>query len=351
MRHWQINLTRTAMLASAVLALALAASAEDRVRTAEGIGQRGEIEDVTEDGLRMKINGRRLVVPFTDIHSRWSDAYPQLKEAEELYEKGVGGDADAMKKAAKLYDGLLTKGAPAWLRTVVQWRMYSVYATSGLVQKALDAYLSMAKQSPKLVTDLALPAPAADQHELNRRMLAQVEKVLETAGNAPYADALRNFRVSLMLLEGDPKDILAGGILDKPLASTDAGVRQSAMFKKMDLLTALGRDQEASAWFEKIKTSEPEADPAEMAYWKGRILEKQGQPIDAALAFMRLPVLYPRLNVQRTADALWRAGKALEAAEAPKNEAQAVYQEAVSDYAGTTGAERARRELARLGAE
>jgi len=339
------------MLASAVLMLGALAWGQDRIRTAAGIGYTGEIEDVTESGLRIKVGSLRRVVPFSEIASVSSGEYPKLKEAEDLYEQAVGGDTEAMAKAAKIYDAIPTKRAPAWLRTIVQWRMYSVYAASGQVQKALDAYLAMAKQSPKLVADLTLPGPAPDRHEANRKMLTQVEKALESAGNAPYADALRNFRVSLQLLEGDPKEILEGGLLDKPLASTDPAVRQSAMFKKMELLMTVGRDQEAAKWLDRIRTSEPNANPAEMAYWSGRVLEKEKKPIEAALAFMRLPILYARMNPQRTADALWRAGKALEAAEAPKNEAAVVYQEAVSDYAGTQGAERARRELARLGAE
>jgi len=355
LRHWQTNLVRTAMLASAVLALAWAASAGDRIRRKDGIGLNGQIEGVTESGLRIKIGSIRQIIPFSEIASVSSDDYPKLKEAEALYEQAVadGSDAkaEAMQKAAKLYDGLLTKTAPPWLRTVVQWRMYKVYAASGEVQKALDAYLAMAKQSPKLVADLTLPAPVPDQHEANRAMLKQVEKVLSSAGNAPYADVLRNFHVSLQLLEGDPKEVLESGVLDKPLASPDPEVRQSAMFRKMELLVLLGRDDEAAAWLEKIQTSEPNANPAEMAYWSGRVLEKQNKPIEAALAFMRLPILYPRMNPQRTADALWRAGKALEAAQAPKAEVAVVYQEAVSDYAGTQGAERARRELARLGAK
>jgi hypothetical protein len=64
---------------------------------------------------------------------------------------------------------------------------------------------------------------------------------------------------------------------------------------------------------------------------------------------MRVAILYPTKDKAVTADALWRAGQQLEAAKAPKDEILKVYNEAVTKYAGTPGADRAKRELVRLG--
>jgi len=351
LRHWPSNLVRAALVTAGVVLLASAADAVDKVRTSSGIGYPGEIVGVSGDGLEMKIGRRKSVVPFGEIRSISSDDYPDLERAEALYAKGAKGDAEAMKQAADLYDDLLSSRSPEWLRTVVQWRMYGVYAQSGQVRKALDAYLEMAGQSPKLVAGLQLPQPQEGDRQANRAMLQQVEKALRKAGDAPYADALKNFRVSLLLLEGDPNEVLASGVLDKLIQSQDPKVRLNAMMKRLELLLAVEKKQEAAAWFDRIKAADLDMHPADLAYWNGRILETQGRHVEAALAFMRLPILYGQRDRVRTAEALWRAGKALEAAQAPKDEAKVVYQEAVNDYGGTTGADRARRDLARLGAE
>jgi len=348
--RWRTDLARPAVLAVAVLLLACAAGA-DRVRTVSGIGYPGKIVGVTDKGLEVQVGGTNRTVPFKDIRSVSADDYPKLEQAEELFEQGSGGDADALKKAAALYGSLLTRGAPDWLRSIVQWRMYDVHVHSGEVQKALKAYLDIAKKSPTLVAGFALPQPKEGEHEANKAMLQEVEKALGKAPNAPYADALKEFRVSLLLLEGDPKEILASGALEKLLKSDDAQVRTNTMLRKLELLLAVNQVDDAAAWLKEIEASDAEVFPAELTYWKGRVLEVQGKPIEAALAYMRLPILHAQKNPARAAEALWRTGKALEAAEAPPAEAKAVYQEAVKDYPGTMGAQRAQRELVRLGAK
>jgi len=349
LRHWRTNLTCVALAAAATLLLASAAGA-DRVRNTAGIAYTGKITGVTEKGLEVQAGSRKRVVPFGEIRSVSADDYPRLKQAEELFEKGVGGDAEAMKKAADLYDDLLTPGAPAWLRTIVQWRMFGVYAKSGQVQKAVQAYLEMAAKSPQLVAGLDLPQPKEGAHAANKAMLKQVDGVLSKEPSAPYADALKEFRVSLLLLEGDPQAILKSGALEKLLESQDPKVRTNATLRKLELLLAVDRVDEAAAWLKEIRASDAQVFPPEMAYWTGRVLEAQKNPVEAALAYMRLPIMHAKANPARTAEALWRTGKALEAAEAPASEVKAVYQEAVNDYPNTMGAQRAKRELARLGA-
>lgn len=350
MRHWQTNLYRPALVAAAALMLVSGARA-DKVRTASGIGYAGRIVGVTAKGLEVRVGGAKRVVPFKNIRSVSADDYPKLEQAEELFFKGSKGDAQAMQKAADLYDDLLTSRAPDWLRSIVQWRMYGVYARSGEVQKALDAYLEIAEQSPGLVAGFELPQPREGEHQANKAMLGRVDKALRKAPSAPYADTLKEFRVSLLLLEGDPKEILGSGALEKLLESDDAKVRTNAMLRKLELLLAVNQPQAAVDWLAKVKASDAEIFPAEMTYWEGRVFQTQGKHIEAALAYMRLPILHAAKDRNRAAEALWRTGKALEAAEAPAAEVKVVYQEAIEDYPGTTGAQRAKRELIRLGAK
>lgn len=349
MRHWRTKSCVVLLAAAGAVALAAAARADDRVRTGAGIGYDGQIVGVAEAGLVIKVAGSDRTVPFADIKEIASSAFPDLKRAEAAFARGVGGEPAAFAEAGRLYQGLLRRNAPPWLRVVVQWRMYGLYVESGRVREAVDAYLEMARLSPGLVADLKLPSPAEDDHEANKTMLAKVERTLRTAEGKPYADALRNFRVALLLLEGEPQDVLP--LLDPLLASKDANVRETAMMRKLELLLATGDAAGASEWLEKVEAAVRDEAKPEMAYWRGRVLEAKGEHVAAALEYMRLAILNPAKNRNRTAEALWRSGKALEAVQAPRQEVEAVYNEAVKQYAGTPGAERARRALARLGAK
>ena len=348
MRHWRTKPSHI-LLAAATLVVAIGPARADRVRTSRGIGYTGRIVGVAEGGLVIHDGGRRRTVAFADIREIRADKYPNLQKAEEAYAKGVSGEAKAFEEAGKWYQGLLRKGAPDWLRVVVQWRMYKLYVESGRATEALDAYLVMARNSPKLVAGLNLPSPDPADHQANKAMLAKVEQTLEQAAGKPYADSLKGFRVALLLVEGNPEEVLP--LLEPLLASSDLKVRTSAMIRKLELLLATGKNAEAATWLKQIETVAGEAGAAEVTYWQGRIHLAGGKHTEAALEFMKLPILYPAADRARIADALYRAGQAMQAVKAPREEIVSVYNEAVRKYAGTGGAERARRELARLGSK
>lgn len=351
MRHWPTKPCLILLAAAAVLAPAPAAGA-DRIRTQVGIGYTGEIVGVDEAGLVFREGNRgarKRTVAFAEIREIHADKYPDLQRAEEAYAAGVAGEAKAFDQAEMLYQGLLRKGAPAWLRVVVQWRMYRLYVESGRATDAVDAYLEMAANTPKLVADLKLPSPDETDHQANKAVLAKVEQALKGAAGKPHADSLKYFRIALLLLEGDPRQILEDNLLEPLLESIDPKVRRTAMIRKLDLLLATGRTAEAANWLEQVEAALGDSGVAEMAYWRGRIHVAGGRHLEAALEFMKLPILHPAADRNLTADALFRAGQTLEAANAPREEIVSVYNEAVQRYAGTGGAERARRELARLG--
>jgi len=329
-----------------VLAAAATARA-DRVRTNAGIGYTGDIVGVSAGGLVIQDGSRKRTVPFADIRELRADKHPDLRRAEEAYAKGLDGQAKAFEEAGRLYQGLLRRSTPAWLRVVVQWRMYRLYVESGRVTHALDASLEIAHTSPKPVADLKMPPPEDTSHQVNKAMLAKVEGTLKKAGGKPYADALRSFRVALLLIEGKPEQILP--LLEPLLASSHPQVRRGAMIRKLELLLATGKTPEAARWLEKVEAAVDDSGAYEMAYWRGRIHVAGGKHLEAALEFMKLPILYPAADRSRVADALFRAGQAMAAIKAPREEIVSVYNEAVRKYAGTGGAERARRELARLG--
>jgi len=207
----------------------------------------------------------------------------------------------------------------------------------------------MARSQPKLVVGLTLPAPAEGAHDANKAMLGKVEAALREAADKPYTGELRNFRIALKMLEGSPEEVLP--LLEPLLASPNEKTRQTAMLRRVELLLATNKTDEAARRFGEAAQALGDAAPAETAYWRARVAEARGEPLAAALDFMRLPILYADQDKNRTADALFRAGEALKAAGVPRDEIVKVFREAVTRYSGTTGAERARRELAQMGAK
>jgi TolA-binding protein len=335
-------------LAAVVVLAAASISAGDKIRTLSGIGFDGEITGVAGSGIVILVGEVKKTVPIGEISRVTSDKFPDLAKAEDAYAAGVKGDAKGLKDAEKTYKGLMGEAAPTWLRVLVQSRMFKVYAESGRVAGALDAYLEMARGSPNLVDGLKLPAPDPAEREANKAMLKKVDSALEAAGNKPYAAELKSFRAGLAIQEGAGGDVTKA--LEAALASDDPRIRQPAQLRQLELLVTSGKADDAAASLEEYGKSLAAVYPADVAYWNGRVLQEQKKYTEAALEFMRLPILYPTKDRSRTAEALWRAGQAMEAAKAPKAEVVKVYTEAVQRYAGTAGADSAKKELARLGA-
>ena len=335
--------------AAALLMLAATALGADKVRTQKGIGFQGDIVGLDAEGLVIQTDGVRQSVPLATIAKVESDKYLDLADAEEAYLQGLAGKPEGFTEAERLYRSVLKGGTPQWLRTLIEFRMYKVYANSGRVSQALDAYLSLARAQPKLVAGLKLPPPDETAHAANKAMLQKVDEALQAPGDKPYAVELNGLKLRLMMLEGKSDEVLP--LLDPLLASPDEKTRQLAMIKQVELLVAVGKIDDASAKLDQAEPKLGEAYAADVAYWRGRILQERKQYTEAALAYMRLPILYQtNKDKARTADALWRAGQCLEAAKARPTEAVTVYREAVTKYPGTAGAAKAREDLARLGA-
>jgi tetratricopeptide (TPR) repeat protein len=326
--------------------VAAAAAQADRIRTASGIGYEGQITGLRAEGIVIKkATGESVAVPLSQIKEVVADKFPDLTKAEDAYAKG---DPKSIAEAEWVYRSILGSGAPDWLRLLVHSRMYKFYCDSGRLPDALDAYLELARAEPRLVTGLKLPSPNPTASEANQVMLGKVKEALQSAGNQPYVTELKNLQVTLVVLEGKPEEALP--LIQPMLKSSDARVRAMAMVKQVELLVRSKKFDEAA---KRLDEAVPLLDPSyapDVAFWRGQILKEQGKFLDAAVEWMRLPILYPTRDRNRTAEALWLAGQAMEAAKVSRPEVVKVYKEAVDRYAGTAGAEKANRELIRLGA-
>jgi len=338
--------TILAAVIAVVLAAATAAQA-DKVRTVSGIGYEGQITGLRAEGLVIKkaASGDSVAVPLTQIKEVVADRFPDLTRAEEAYAKG---DAKSVAEAERIYRTILARDAPDWLRLLVHSRMYKFYCDSGRLLDALDAYLALARAEPRLVADLRLPSPTPNASEANQAMLRKVTQALQSAGNQPYAAELKNLQVTLIVLEGKPEEALP--LIQPLLKSPDARVRAMAMIKQVELLVRLKKFDEAAKRLDEAVPSLDAGYAPDVAFWRGQILKEQGRYLDAAIELMRLPILYSTRDRNRTAEALWLAGQAMESGKVSRQEVVTVYKEAVDRYAGTAGADKAKRELVRLGA-
>ena len=346
LRPWLKTAFAAATAAAVVLLAATTAVRADRIVNSKGIGINGKITGLTAAGIVIDNEGDKKAIPLPEVTKISADAYPELAKAEDAYAQGQAGKTQSFAEAERLYQGMMKSGAPQWLRVIIQWRMYRFYADAGRVPDAMDAYLELSRAGPNLVTGLKLPTPREDAHGANEAMLKKVDGALQAAAGKPYAGELQSFKASLLMLVGKPEEVMP--MLEPLLASPDERVRKTAMLKQIELLVAAGKIDDAAARLDANGPALAREHPDHIAFWRGRILKERGLNMEAALEFMRLPILYPK-DKALTADALWWAGQAMEAAKAPKEEIQKVYGEAAARYGGTAGADKARRELIRLG--
>lgn len=343
------NNLRCALLAAAALLAAGPWARADNVRTKAGIGYSGTVTDLTGEGIVIDVSGTKRSVPLSDVARIEVKDFPDLVKAEGLFASARDGEGDVPARfaaAERLYRAMLRSKAPPWLKTLVQLRLCEVYGEAGRISMALDAYLSVARTQPKLVANVSLPGPREGDKD-NRAMLAQVEEALKAGAGKSYAESLETFRAALMLLEGSPEEVLP--IIRQMRKSDDPAKRRWAALKELEILLATAKIDEAENLLAALDREWGGKSPGPMAFWNGRILEARKDHLPAAIEFMRVAILHATDDRLLAAEALWRAGQAMEAAKLPSAEVKAVYKEAVTSYQGTPGAERAKRELARLG--
>ena len=341
-----------AILAAAVLLGSGLTAQADTIRTAGGIGVNGAITDMDAEGLVVQVETAKRSIPLADVARIECEKFPDLTTAEGALFRARNGSAKPaadFERAERLYQSLAAKeAAPPWLKLLSQWRLCQVYAESGRVAQALDAYLALAKAQPKLATRIKLPKPNQGD-KANADMAAKVEAALKTAGTQAYAAELKTFREALTLSTGGAAEGSVEAIREMR-QSANPKDRDWAAAKEIEMDFGEGKVDEAEKVYDEMAKEWAERSPADAYYWKGRLLQEKKTYMSAALEYMRVAILAPTADKNRTADALCRAGKAMELAKAPAAETTKVYQEAVTKYPGTPGADQAKKELARLSA-
>jgi|WetSurMetagenome_2_1015567.scaffolds.fasta_scaffold129196_1 hypothetical protein len=342
-------------LVAATLAIGWSAAlAVDKIRETTGIGHVGQIVDIRAKGIAIRETaGDTKEVPLNQIRDISSDQYPNLAKAEAALSKATtANDAASLRTAEGLYAGMMNSSSPSWLRLLCEYRMFRVYAESGRVRLAVDTYVDLATADPGLVAGMQLPPPAPGSPD-NPEILKKVESAIRAAGGKPYTSELATMRLAIVSLSGNPEAVLS--VIEQQIKNPDEKIHIPAKFERVKQLFALNRTDEAATQLEDVASevsslSNQGPYVVDHAYWSGRVYLVRKQNLEAALSFMRVAILYPSQDKARTAESLYYAGQALEAAKAAKPEIRAVYQEATTKYSGTPGAEQAKAAIAKLGA-
>jgi tetratricopeptide (TPR) repeat protein len=330
--------------ACALVALALGTSsvfAQDAVIIAgqEGrppVTRRGEIVELTGTELRLKTAAGRIEpIPrerVVELTTKWTEAHAH---------------GDALRQAGKLdeaitaYQQAKEQESRPWARRQIAAAMVGCYVESGRFDLAGDEFLTIVAADP------------TTQHF----------DVIPLAWRSFPPDAVLEARAEKWLAAGqrNPVAALLGASW---LLSTSRRAAAIEVLEELSSRRGLGEDQRLAQlanvqlWRSKIVT----AAAGDVSRWKAAVermsaetqgsgwyvvadaLARLGQHEEAALAYLRVPILHGQQRVM-AADALVAAGKQLESL-GRSAQAAGLYREVLRDFAFTPAAGEAKARLA-----
>lgn len=334
------TLAKQMLVGLAALLTVAAAAGADTIRNAQGVPYDGTIIGISEDGLvfRWEINNKRRTLPFGNVERIEIDGNDSLNEAETLF---VDGN---YQQASGKYQGAKQLARSNWLRQYINRRLVKVFAETEQFAEAVKIYIELAQTADFLARGVDLPEPAPKGSPGNDAALQAVNRALEANPNASYTEQLKQLRLAILQVQGDPAEVLPE--VEALLQSSDPDVRQKARLDQIDLLLQLDRVDEAGKVIEQAEL-EPQYEP-QMLFLEGQYLYRTGEKLRAALKFMRLPIHYKMSRRDLAAKGLYWAGRCMAEANVPLSEAAQPLQEAARDFDGTEGAEQARELLGQL---
>ena len=330
---------------SSSLALLLAFSAElhgeDTVIYATGTDSSGRgtttgtIIDFTGERLVLRTSGGRdqnIPTPrVVEIKTTWS---PQKLAGDELvhageYEEAVSNYLDALRNERR-----------DWARRQIMAHCIRCYRELAQFDRAAEAFLILLRQDPKTQYFDSIPlswSPYQPSLTFQRKATAWLD-----GGQSATA---RLLGASWLLSTGTRATAIAA--LRELTADSDARIASLAEAQLWRTQIVTAKPQDIVRW-QKLVTRMPEELRGGPYFTLGRALARQKQSEQAALAFLRVPILYPK-DSRLAAAALLSAARELERI-AQTKEAVALYREIVRDHSQTPAAAEASSRLENLAA-
>lgn len=295
------------------------------------VTRQGQIVDYKGTELRLKTAaGREEPIPSArvlDIKTEWVADHLR---AIELRQSGKLADAIRAYQQAK------EREPRAWARRQIMAELTACYAESGRFDLAGNEFLAIVESDP------------ATRHVA----------VMPLAWRSFPLDAALESRAAAWLASAD-KSSAAGLLGASWLLSTSRRAQAIAALEQLAL--ARGKEDDArlasladvQLWRTKLVSAKPD----DVARWKavaaqmpaeiqacgwfvvGEALARLGQAEEAALAYLRVPLVHGQQRVM-AADALVAAGKQLETLER-RQQAAGLYREVLADYAACPAASEA----------
>lgn len=290
----------------------------------------GRVLDYTGRTLTMEFAGRRRDIPGDRVLRVTTDRGANQLEADRLSAAG------RLDEALALYHRALEEEKRAWVKRKILADMVWCYRGLGRFQPAGMVFLALVQQDPEtpyfdcipLAWISAQPAPLLEQTA--RQWLAQ------EPAKSPAAVLLG---ASHLLPTSQRLEAL--GRLRQLATHRDRRIALLAQTQLWRTVAAVD-DGQLAAW-QRFVEQMPEPLRAGPYYVLGQARLQRHAWEQAALALMRVPILYPR-HRQLAAQSLLAAGQSLEQLHRPKQSAR-LYRELIRTYPKTRPALEARNRL------
>jgi tetratricopeptide (TPR) repeat protein len=312
--------------------MVIAASATD---PAARIKKAGQIIDFTGTELTLKTTfGTTDVIPanrVVEIQTKWTRAHGAARTAR------IAGNLEEAIAAFRRAKG---EESRLWARRQVAAELAGCYLEAGRIDSAGDEFLAVVASDPA--------TPHYDCIPVAWRA-APPDRLLEsraTAWLAMEANPAARLLGASWLLSGAQRPA-ATAALEGLSADSEPRIAGLATIQLWRTKLVTAKEEEIRRWLAQLERMPTEIQ-ASGWYVLGDLLSRQEQPQQAALAYLKVPLLFPEQRAM-AADALLAAGKELDKL-SQTEQAAGLYRELARDFAHLPAAAEAQSRLAKSSA-
>jgi len=338
------------LFACLCVVLVCGGAAADAIKDKTGIARSGKIRGLRAGGIVLLERGAEKTFPLSEVRTIDVDGLPDLKRAEELFDK------KDYAKAVRQYVSVRPKAQKKWLRQYIDARLVVSYGETKQFFRAVRTYIILCSDRSPIARMVKLPRVPPKGSADNQAALKAVDQTLAAMPAGPFADRLKSIRINILLVEGNPADVL--GIIEEQLKSPDRETHNQARAKHIELLLELNEIEKARlSLAEAEKEFNMAEDQPQLYFLRGRHrfaaaearrkaaaskneqVTDNGDYLRAALNFMRVPVHFSLMRKALASKSLYWAGLSMYRAEVPVSEVVVPLEEAVGKFPNTRGAE------------
>jgi tetratricopeptide (TPR) repeat protein len=294
--------------------------------------RQGEIVDLAGEQLHYRgPSGSVEAIPLEQV-VEWKTTWPESKE-----------QADALladrkfAEAATLYTRARQEETRTWARREIMARSIESQFAAGNIAAAAEEFLAVAASDPE--TRHWEIAPLGWRSASDPNLPLRAEQWLRDAGNSE-----RQLIAASWLLNS-PQRTAAVNALQAIAAGPNKRLASLAVIQLWRTRVAGSAGEEPAQWLAGLERLPTEVRP--IGYFViGEGFARHQQPEQAALAYLKIPILYPGQRAL-AAEALLAAGSQLEKM-GRRDQAASLYREVLTDHASQPAAETARRRLEQL---